>query len=58
MADVKRGKCENLQLPRTLLDSLNEMRNTREHCDVFLQVNNEVFPAHRAVFTLKPVFFN
>ena len=57
MADVKRGKCENLQLPRTLLDSLNEMRNTREHCDVFLQVNNEVFPAHRAVLAASSSYF-
>ena len=57
MADLKSRKFDHLELPRTLLDSLNEMRNTGEHCDVFLRVEDEIFPAHRAVLAASSSYF-
>ena len=57
MADLKSKQYENSELPRTLLDSLNVMRNRREHCDVFLRVESEVFPAHRAVLAASSSYF-
>lgn len=55
--DLKSRRYENLELPRTLLDSLNEMRNTAEHCDVILRVEDKIFPAHRAVLAASSSYF-
>ena len=55
--DLKSRKYENSNLPRTLLDSLNEMRSTREHCDVFLRVKEQSFPAHRVVLASSSSYF-
>lgn len=60
MADFTCFKCrkyENLELPRTLLVSLNEMRNAREHCDLLLRVEDQIFPAHRVVLAASSSYF-
>lgn len=57
LSDLKGRKYENSNLPRTLLDSLNETRNTTEHCDVFLRVEEKIFPAHRVVLASSSSYF-
>lgn len=55
--DSKGQQYDNAELPRTLLDSLNEMRYKGEHCDVFLRVEGKIFPAHRLVLAASSSYF-
>ncbi|KAK2851924.1 hypothetical protein Q5P01_008200 [Channa striata] len=41
----------------SLLAELNRCRQSRRYCDVFLQVGNRTFPAHRAVLACAGTYF-
>ncbi|KAF3697351.1 Zinc finger and BTB domain-containing protein 39 [Channa argus] len=41
----------------SLLAELNRCRQSRRYCDVFLQVGNRTFPAHRAVLACGGTYF-
>lgn len=42
----------------TLLSDLNRCRQTRQYCDVFLQVGGRTFAAHRAVLACAGTYFH